>query len=153
MRCHSDFSAALFFLISFARQRLAALSACLMLSVVHSTVSAQPLPDDGIGGTVLGQVVTVAGQDFYQGFVTLWRDKLMSERYQLVIRERASARTGSIVWIETQGRRVLQLSLPGSRSLIRRVSEQAVEETWQRLTEAELDARLNGERDLAKDEL
>ena len=135
----------------------AALSFAIFLAVLTLpdvvTATTTASADDGTAGTVLAQMVTVAGQDFYQGFVTYWRDKPMSERYQLVIRERASARTGSIVWIESQGRRVLQLSLPGSRSLMQRVSEQAAEETWLRLTEAELDARLDSERDLAKDEL
>lgn len=104
-------------------------------------------------GMVLGQTVSVAGQDFYQRFVTLWRDKAISERYLLIVRERPSARTGSIVWIESSGRRLLQLSLPASRSLIARLSEQAVEDVWQRLTEAEIEARINGDDDLAKDEL
>lgn len=105
------------------------------------------------GGMVLGQTVTVAGQDFYQGFVSLWRDKALGERYLLLIRERPSARTGSVVWVEHRGRRLLQLTLPSSRSRIGPLCEQAVEETWQRLVDAEIEARLHGDLDLARDEL
>ena len=104
-------------------------------------------------GLVLGQTVTVAGQDFYQGFATLWRDKALGSRYLLVIRERPSARTGSVVWVEHQGRRLLQLTLPNSRSMIGRLCEPAVEEIWQRLVETELNAKLDADKDLARDEL
>ena len=128
------------------KQRMASLLAGLSL---FTYVAAGELSE----GVVLSQTVTVAGQDFYQGFVALWRDKPISERYLLVVRERPSARTGSVVWIECGGRRLLQLALPVSRSMIRRISEQAVEDTWQRLTEAEIEARIDGDRDLAQDEL
>lgn len=104
-------------------------------------------------GMVLGQTVTVAGQDFYQGFAMLWRDKAPGDRSLLVIRERPSARAGSLIWIEHRGRRLLQLTLPNSRSMIRRLCEQAVEDIWQRLLETELDAKLNSDMDLARDEL
>lgn len=115
--------------------------------------SGTSLSTDLYEGMVLGQTVTVAGQDFYQGFVTLWRDKALGEHYSLLIRERPSARTGSVVWIEHRGRRLLQLTLPNSRSMIGRLCEQAVEEISQRLVEAELDAKLSGDKDLARDEL
>ncbi len=108
-------------------------------------------------GLVLGQTVTVAGQDFYQSFVMFWREKALSERYSLVVRERPSARAGSLIWIESRGRRVLQLVLPASRAHARRFSEQAADDLWQRLTEAEIEASIEagmeGGRDLARDEL
>ena len=102
-------------------------------------------------GMVLGQTVTVAGQDFFQYFVSLWRDKSISERVLITVRERPSARTGSVIWIEHQGHRLLQFALPASRGLLRGLSEQAVEQLWQRLTEAEIDASLDHDSELARD--
>lgn len=104
-------------------------------------------------GMVLGQTVTVAGQDFFQRFVSGWREKGLSERYQIMVRERPSARTGSIIWIEHRGQRLMQFALPTSRGLIHGVSEQAVEAVWQRLTEEEINAHLGSDPDLARDEL
>ena len=102
-------------------------------------------------GMVLGQTVTVAGQDFFQYFVSLWRDKSISERVLITVRERPSARTGSVIWIEHQRHRLLQFALPASRGLLRGLSEQAVEQLWQRLTEAEIDASLDHDSELARD--
>ena len=104
-------------------------------------------PDEGM---VLGQTVTVAGQDFFQYFVALWRDKRISERVTITVRERPSARTGSLIWIDYQGRRLLQFALPASRGMIRGLSEQAVEQVWQRLAQAEIDASLDEDKDLAR---
>ena len=102
-------------------------------------------------GMVLGQTVTVAGQDFFLYFVSLWRDKSISERVLIMVRERPSARTGSVIWIEHQGHRLLQFALPASRGFLRGLSEQAVEQLWQRLTEAEIDASLDHDSELARD--
>ena len=102
-------------------------------------------------GMVLGQTVTVAGQDFFQYFVALWRDKYISERVLITVRERPSARTGSVIWIEHEGQRLLQFALPAARGLIPGLSEQAAEQLWQRLTQAEIDAGLDNDKDLARD--
>ena len=102
-------------------------------------------------GMVLGQTVTVAGQDFFQYFVALWRDKYISERVLITVRERPSARTGSVIWIEHEGQRLLQFALPAARGLIRGLSEQAAEQLWQRLTQSEIDAGLDNDKDLARD--
>ena len=91
--------------------------------------------------------------DFFQGFVASWREKRISERTLLMVRERPSARTGSLIWIEHRGQRVLQLSLPASRARVRGMSEQAAEAVWQRLTQQEIDASLENDTDLARDEL
>ena len=119
-------------------------SAVLMLAFPVADAAAD-LADEGM---VLGQTVTVAGQDFFQYFVALWRDKRISERALITVRERPSARTGSVIWIEHEGRRLLQIALPASRGLIRGLSEQAAEQVWQRLTQAEIDAGLNDDQDL-----
>lgn len=101
---------------------------------------------------VVGQTVTVPGQDFYQYFVARWRDQPSSERYMISVHERPSARLGNLVWVEYERMRLFQTILPVSRSQIRQVSEQAAELTWQRLIEFELERTLYNDADLAKDE-
>lgn len=104
-------------------------------------------------GMVLGQTVTVAGQEFFQGFVAFWHEKGSSEHYLLIVRERPSARNGSVIWIEHRGQRVLQMPLPASRGLLRSASQQAAETVWQHLAQEEIDAHLQGDPDMARDEL
>lgn len=109
--------------------------------------------EEAYGGVVVGQTVTVAGQDFYQYFVALWRDKPSNEKYSITVRERPSARLGNLVWVEYERRTLFQAILPVSRSQIRPVSEQAVEIAWQRMMELEIERQLFNDADLAKDEL
>lgn len=108
--------------------------------------------EEAYGGVVVGQTVTVTGQDFYQYFVARWRDQPSSERYTISVHERPSARLGNLVWVEYERMRLFQAILPVSRSQIRQVSEQAAEITWQRLIEFELERKLYNDADLAKDE-
>lgn len=108
--------------------------------------------EEAYGGVVVGQTVTVAGQDFYQYFSALWRDKPTNEKYSITVRERPSARLGNLVWIEYERMTLFQTLLPVSRSQIKPVSEQAVEIAWQRLMELEIERKLFNDADLAKDE-
>ena len=108
--------------------------------------------EEAYGGVVVGQTVTVGGQDFYQYFVARWRDQPSSERYTISVHERPSARLGNLVWVEYERMRLFQTILPVSRSQIRPVGEQAAEITWQRLIEFEIERKLYNDADLAKDE-
>lgn len=108
--------------------------------------------EEAYGGVVVGQTVTVVGQDFYQYFVARWRDQPSSERYTISVHERPSARLGNLVWVEYERMRLFQTILPVSRSQIRPVGEQAAEITWQRLIEFEIERKLYNDADLAKDE-
>jgi curli production assembly/transport component CsgE len=103
-------------------------------------------------GVVMNQTITVVGQDFYQNFMTAWRDKELSERYSLSIHERPSARSGSQVWIEFAQRRVFQANLPPSRSAVKAMSEQAVEIAYQNIVDAEVQRLVFKDDDLAADE-
>ncbi|MEO7494082.1 MAG: CsgE family curli-type amyloid fiber assembly protein [Massilia sp.] len=66
-------------------------------------------------GIVTNQAVTVAGHEFCNHFIAEWRDKPGSERYTLAIRERPSARWGSLIWVDFGQQRLLQLQLPPAR--------------------------------------
>jgi curli production assembly/transport component CsgE len=105
------------------------------------------------GGVITNQTVTVAGQDFYQYFVAAWREREMSERFAISVRERPSARWGSQVWIEYAQRRIFQAQLPSGRSGIKAVSEQAVDVAYQQLADAEAERVLFKDPDVGPDEM
>jgi curli production assembly/transport component CsgE len=99
----------------------AALAASAMCACAQSQPADAPSTQDRkalvevYGGVVANQTITVAGQEFYQCFVSAWRDKDMSERYAISIHERPSARWGSQIWIEYAQKRIFQSPLPSAR--------------------------------------
>jgi curli production assembly/transport component CsgE len=103
-------------------------------------------------GIVTSQTVTVAGHEFAGHFIAEWRDKPGSERYTLALRERPSARWGSLVWIEYGQQRVLQLQLPPARAGLKALAESAAENAYQIIIDLERQRRLVSDADLAPDE-
>jgi curli production assembly/transport component CsgE len=104
------------------------------------------------GGVVANQTITVAGQDFYQYFVSAWRDKDMSERYAIAIHERPSARWGSQIWIEYAQKRIFQTPLPSSRARIKALTEQAAEAAYDKVVDAEVQRLFFREPDIGPDD-
>lgn len=104
-------------------------------------------------GIVIDQTITMIGQAFYQGFVTLWREKARIDRYSLAVRERPSARQGSQVWIEFGQKRVFQAQLPSNRSKVQELAEQAVEVAHDNIVDADVESLLFRDPDLASDEM
>jgi len=103
-------------------------------------------------GIVTSQMVTVAGHEFANHFIAEWRDKPGSERTTLALRERPSARWGSLVWVESGQQRVLQLQLPPARAGLRSLAESAAESAYQTIIDIERQRRLVSDADLAPDE-
>jgi len=103
-------------------------------------------------GIVTSQTVTVAGHEFANHFIAEWRDKPGSERYTLALRERPSARWGSLVWVEFGQQRVLQLQLPPARAGLKSLADSAAENAYQTILDIERQRRLVSDADLAPDE-
>lgn len=112
----------------------------------------QSLSADTDSGVITNQVITGAGQDFYQYFVNAWRDKEGSEHYTLAIHERPSARWGSEIWIEFTQRRVFYTHLPPARAAIKSISEEAADLTYQAVLQADVQRQLIHDADLGRDE-
>jgi curli production assembly/transport component CsgE len=108
---------------------------------------------DPYAGVVVNQTITVAGQNFYQAFVTYWRDKEMSERFAISIHERPSVRWGTQVWIEYAQKPVFQAALPSSVANIKALSEQAAEIAQQKVIDVEMDRLLFRESEFGPDEI
>jgi curli production assembly/transport component CsgE len=117
-----------------------------------SVVDRRPL-DEAVRGIVTNEVITLAGQDFYNSFVSTWRDVPLSERYNVSIYERPSARWGSLVWVEFEHRHLFQTFLPPTRTDIKSIAERAAKTTYDNLVQADLDRLLFKDQDLASDEM
>ncbi len=107
---------------------------------------------DSYGGVVVNQTVTVAGQEFFQHFVALWRERELSERFAIAVVERPSARWGGQIWVEFAQRRVFQSPLSSARSGLRSLSERAVDLVYQTVIDTETDRLLFRDADLGADE-
>lgn len=105
-------------------------------------------------GIVTSQAVTVAGHEFSNHFIAAWRDKPGSERYSLSIRERATARWGSQVWIEFGQQRVVQLQLPPARAGLQSLAAGAADSAYDTILDLERQRQrqLLSDADLATDE-
>ena len=109
--------------------------------------------EESIHGIVTNQVITLVGQDFYNAFVSTWRDTPLSDRYNISIYERPSARWGSLIWVEFQHRRLFEAFLPPTRNRIKPIAEHAAEQTYQNIVQADLERLLFRDPDLAPDEM
>ncbi|HJV84721.1 MAG TPA: CsgE family curli-type amyloid fiber assembly protein [Noviherbaspirillum sp.] len=141
---------------------LASLSFVALVQAVAEPRMPQPAPaisvdkralQETYGGVVTDETVTVGGQDFYQCFVTAWRERDLSERYVISIHERPSARWGTRVWIEYAQRQVFQMQLPVGRTGIRALSEQAAEIAYKKITDIEVERLLFRDTDMGADEI
>lgn len=112
----------------------------------------QQVREDTESGVVTNQVMTVAGQDFYQHFMNAWRDKEGSEQFTLAVRERPSARWGSEVWIEYGQARVFYSRLPIARAGIRHMSEDAAEQAYRGVVRLVEQRKLSKDADVGADE-
>ncbi|WP_244817945.1 curli production assembly/transport protein CsgE [Caballeronia sp. Lep1P3] len=116
-------------------------------------VNGQEPLDDALGGVVTTDTVTLAGQDFYNGFAQAWGAIPLAQRYIVSVHERPSARYGSLVWVEFRQRRVFQAFLPIARANVRPVAEGAAQVAFQNVMQADLTRLLFRDADMANDEL
>lgn len=132
-----------------------------LVSSLLLSVPAAARPDDtrgrdatapSYGGIVVNQTITVGGQEFYRQFVSLWRERPMTDRHAISVHERPSARYGSQVWVEYAQRRIFQSALPNGRTGIGPLSERAVEHAYQTVIDLQVQRLLFQGGDLAHDE-
>ncbi|MDR5774018.1 MULTISPECIES: curli production assembly/transport protein CsgE [unclassified Caballeronia] len=108
---------------------------------------------DTLGGIVTNDAVTLVGEDFYNFFAQAWTQMPMSERYNVSVHERPSARYGSLIWVEYDQRRVFQAFLPIARANVRPIAESAAASALQTVLQADISRLLFHEADLASDEM
>jgi curli production assembly/transport component CsgE len=135
-----------------------------LCGIAPGTASAEPSPkpalpapsashNDPYSGIVTNQTITAAGADFFQSFMSAWRNAPYSSRYSLSVHERPSPRWGTHVWILYGVHRVFQLQLPAARAAVRELGNQAAALVLQRVVDQDVAKMLFKDIDMGKDEL
>lgn len=87
--------------------------------------------DDGLelDGLVIDRTLTPPGHDFYDHFVATWRDMAAAElrRANLVVTERPSIRSGSVLSIEHNHRIIFRTFLQPRRADMKPLAEKAAQ--------------------------
>jgi len=109
--------------------------------------------DDPLGGVVVNRTVTVLGNDFYQDFTALWRQKDISNKFSISIYERPSARFGSEIWVQFRQKNMFHVFLPPARARTRQISAAAVELVYQNIADSEAERILVRSPDLGPEEM
>jgi len=108
---------------------------------------------DPYTGIVTNQTITAAGTDFFQAFVSAWRNVPNSGAYSLSVHEQPSARWGTHVWIVYGVHRVFQLQLPAARAAARELGMRAAPVVLRRVVDQDVARALFRDVDLGRDEL
>lgn len=134
----------------------------LLLATAPGLASAAPPGANGNGdrrvlqeiyaGVVSNHTISFTGQEFYRAFVAAWRDRELTDRYNISVKERPSARWGSLVWVEYSNRAVFQAFLSPARANVKEAAERAVEVAHRNVVESEVQRLLFREPDLGTDE-
>lgn len=104
-------------------------------------------------GIVIDQTVTRNGQEFYRFFVSSWRDKPLSDRYTVSVKEQPSVRFGSQIFISYGTRRVFQGQISTNKIQVKSLSDTAVEIAYEAVTEGEMKRLLFKDLDVGQDEI
>lgn len=115
----------------------------LCLLTVRPAQSIEDELDARLDGLVINQTLTRFGHDFYTRFVTYWSDYQIVMPANLAIYERPSARWGSQIWIEYQGRRIFQQNLGPSTRVIDDIAKIAAARTFALMLQMQIDRNGN----------
>ena len=96
-----------------------------LLFLANSTTSAANELND-INGLILDRTITRSGHDFYQQFTTLWQAANFSQKTNLVISEKPSARWGSSIVISSLDSVLYRTSIRPGKQLPENLIQQSV---------------------------
>jgi curli production assembly/transport component CsgE len=140
----------------FLRSALALRGRVAMILILLAGIGAahaQARYRDPYAGVVTNSTITFIGQEFYQEFVALWRDKPAVEPFSLTVIERPSAQWGSLITIEYSGRQMYRAFLsPGRREFIKTAARDASQVVYNNVVDAEVQRQLFRDPDMARDE-
>lgn len=123
---------------------------CVLL-LAMSSAGADAAEDPGLGGLLLNETRTFAGQAFYAGFIETWRALDPEGRISLVVSERPSARSGSQISVRYGQTLLLQQFIHFNAERARKAGRGAAGPVFDRVAGAEVE-ELFSNPDLAPDE-
>lgn len=108
---------------------------------------------DRIGGLVIDQTITPQGHEFYRAFVNAWREQGDGSHDNVIVYERPSIRSASLLWVEYRYRKIYSgFARASKRSVLEGMGEMAAQAAHQRVAEIEAEAPTSN-RDMASDEI
>lgn len=131
------------------RDRCLAFLLCGLLLLSNSTVAGV---DDELNGFLLDQTVSHIGHQFYRHFSARLRD-ISQLDFNLVVRERPSARWGSLLWVEYEQRTVYRSMLSPNTAQLPEIAAAAADEVKEAVTRRRLEMLLQDTTDMDRDEL
>ncbi|EJM39163.1 Curli assembly protein CsgE [Pseudomonas sp. GM33] len=123
--------------------------AALVLTLVTSFASAQ---DDEMLGFIIDDTISHIGHDFYYSFSERLRATSPMD-FNLVVRERPSARWGSLVTVEFQQRLVYRRFLPPNTVELKDEAYEAADQVRMEIVRRKLEVLLQDTTDLERDEI
>lgn len=108
--------------------------------------------DDELNGFLLDQTVSHIGHQFYRHFSARLRD-ISQLDFNLVVRERPSARWGSLLWVEYEQRTVYRGMLSPNTAQLPEIAAAAADEVKEAVTRRRLEMLLQDTTDMDRDEL
>ncbi|MCY1341641.1 Curli production assembly/transport component CsgE [compost metagenome] len=108
--------------------------------------------DDELMGFIVDNAISHIGHDFYRYFSERLRDTSRLD-FNLVVRERPSARWGSLVWVEYEQAIVYRSFLPPNTTELKAVAYQAADQVLEAITRQRLQMQLQDTTDMERDEL
>lgn len=129
------------------RVRLALCLACwLLVAPLHAD------EEDEIRGFIVDNSISHIGHEFYRYFTERLRDTSRLD-FNLVVRERPSARWGSLVWVEYEGRTLYRRFLAPNVAELQPLAYEAADLVKEAVTRQKLERLLQDTYDLDKDEI
>ncbi len=128
--------------------------ACLAFGLACWLLAAPLLAadEDDIQGFIVDNSISHIGHEFYRYFTERLRDTSRLD-FNLVVRERPSARWGSLVWVEYEGRTLYRRFLAPNVAELQPVAYQAADLVKEAVTRQKLESLLQDTYDLDKDEI
>ncbi|MBM7455953.1 curli production assembly/transport component CsgE [Oceanisphaera litoralis] len=121
----------------------------LLLLLTAGSVNAN---EDEMMGFIVDNSISRVGHEFYRYFTERLRDTSKLD-FNLVVRERPSARWGSLVWVEYEGRTLYRNFLAPNTSQLQSVAHEAADLIREEVARQKLENMFQDTFDLERDEL
>lgn len=124
---------------------LCGLALCGVLAITHAS-------EDELMGFIVDNCISHIGHEFYRYFSDRLRDTSPLD-FNLVVRERPSARWGSLIWVEFDGRVVFRQFFAPNTAHLRELAYQSADLVREEVARQRLERLLQDTQDLERDEL
>lgn len=124
-----------------------------MMLISSWTVSSENPDKELHSGLTIDHTISRFGHEFYRYLADHRRTYYAQSAENLIVRERPSARWGSIIWIESQGQQVYYNRIGSGGTDIKALAEGASIHINKRLKQLKLEKLFNKSEDLAEDEI